>query len=179
MICGRYYRFHFSLHFTHFYINFTFSVNVDDAVEDIVRQFKEVSNGMMHKVVGPTTSCSEYSNSITGRNLSLHSDEFDTKISRQSTAETSTSISDNEEGAKDRNHGPKVNGWHSDRRPQAVKCDMESANLGSDRRDIVGGKSDQMVQNTHMVVSYPAGPDQWGDPNGMPPEVGFCLLKCH
>lgn len=151
---------------------------MDDAVDDIVRQFKGVSNGLMRKVVGATPTPSEYSNLITGKNLSWHTDEFDMQISRQSTAETSTSISDNEEGYKDQNHGHEVNGWHSDNevkfkgnRSPLVKHDEETRNSGSGRKDIVGGKYDQMLQTAPMVLKFPAGPDEWGDPNGMPPEV--------
>lgn len=158
---------------------FTFAVNVDDALDDIVRQFKGVSNGLMCVAVGPTPSSSEYTNLISERNLPLHANESDAQISRQSTAETSTSISD-DEGDKDQNHGHKVNGWNVDDEvkftgsPQGVKC-YENGNSGSDRRAIVGGKSDQMIQNAPVVVNSLAGPDQWGDPNGMPSEVGFCL----
>lgn len=157
---------------------------MDDAVDDIVRQFKGVSNGLMRKVVGATPSSSEYSNSITGRNLTWQADEFDSRISQQSTAETSTSISDNEEGDKDQNYVHEVNGWHSDNdvkskgNPSPLgQHDEETRNLGSGRKDIVGGKFDQMLQNAPMVVKFPAGPDEWGDPNGMPPEVLFLVLN--
>ncbi|XP_031392503.1 uncharacterized protein LOC116204515 [Punica granatum] len=153
----------------------TLAVNVDDAVDDIVRQFKGVSNGLMRKVVGATPPPSEYSNLITERNLSWHGDEFETHISRQSTAETS-SMSDNEEGDRDRNHGHEVNEWHSEDEvkfksdpPRVVQHDEETGHLGSDRKDIVV-KSDQMVKDAPMVVNFQVGPDQWGDPNGMPPE---------
>lgn len=153
---------------------------MDDAVDDIVRQFKGVSTGLMRKVAGATPSSSEYPNSITARNLTWHTDEFDSRISQQSTAETSTSISDNEEGDKDQNHVHEVNGWHSDNEvkfkgspPPLDQHVEETRNLGSGRKDIVGGKFDQMLLNAPMVVNFLAGPDEGGDPNGMPPEVLF------
>ncbi|KAK4804172.1 hypothetical protein SAY86_003989 [Trapa natans] len=114
----------------------TLAVNVDDAVDDIFRQFKGVSNGIMRVVVGPTPSGSEYTSLITEMNLPLRANESNTNISGQNTEETSTSISD-DEGGKDQNHCPKV---------------------------------DQMIENAPVVVNSLAGPHQWGDPNGMPPE---------
>ncbi|XP_068323577.1 uncharacterized protein [Pyrus communis] len=89
----------------------TLAVNVDDAVDDIVRQFKGVSDGLMRKVVGPTA---ESSSLIPGWNLSANADETGVLAFRQNTAESTNSFSDNEEGDKDRSCNPVENGWHSD-----------------------------------------------------------------
>ncbi|KAK4747794.1 hypothetical protein SAY87_014380 [Trapa incisa] len=154
----------------------TLAVNVDDAVDDIVRQFKGVSNGLMRKVVGPTLNPSEYSNTITGKNLSWHTDEFDTRTSRQSTAETSASISD-EEGDKNENNGQEVNVCYSDNEVKfrgnpspLVKHEDETMNSGSGNKDIVVGNSNLMLQNHPTALKFPTGHDEWGDPNGVPPE---------
>ncbi|CAN6555017.1 unnamed protein product [Malus baccata var. baccata] len=96
----------------------TLAVNVDDAVDDIVRQFKGVSDGLMRKVVGPTA---ESSSLIPEWNLSANADETGVLGFRQNTAESTNSFSDNEEGDKDRScdpvetrSGTRENGWHSD-----------------------------------------------------------------
>ncbi|KAF7810928.1 Sorting nexin-16 [Senna tora] len=66
----------------------TLAVNVDDAVDDIVRQFKGVSDGLMRKVVGSTSPTNEGSSTSTTWNLSWNSDELDKSIPRQNMAET-------------------------------------------------------------------------------------------
>ncbi|GFY95064.1 phox domain-containing protein [Actinidia rufa] len=98
----------------------TLAVNVDDAVDDIVRQFKGVSDGLMRKVVG-SSSFHEDSFTIPSRNLSWNSDEISNHLSWRSTTESAKSGSDIEEGDKD---GPcgheevgcsvQASGWHSD-----------------------------------------------------------------
>ncbi|KAI3809821.1 hypothetical protein L1987_19421 [Smallanthus sonchifolius] len=50
------------------------AVNVDDAVDDIVRQFKRSSDGLKKKVASPGLS-SEPSASVTNRNVSLKADD--------------------------------------------------------------------------------------------------------
>ncbi|KZV16343.1 hypothetical protein F511_25964 [Dorcoceras hygrometricum] len=97
----------------------TLAVNVDDAVDDIVRQFKGVSDGLLRKVVGSPSSFHE-SSSLTSRNLSWNTDDLNKLIMRESTSESINSFSDNEEGDK-ANHEQQelkstaqANGWHSD-----------------------------------------------------------------
>ncbi|KAL8027717.1 hypothetical protein ABFX02_14G113700 [Erythranthe guttata] len=83
----------------------TLAVNVDDAVDDIVRQFKGVSDGLMRIMVGSLSSSDEQTSSVTSRNLSWNSDETNKLVMRQCTLDSLDSFSDNEEGDKDVNHG--------------------------------------------------------------------------
>ncbi|KAI3448079.1 hypothetical protein Pfo_004744 [Paulownia fortunei] len=99
----------------------TLAVNVDDAVDDIVRQFKGVSDGLMRIVSGSLTSSYEPTSSVTSRNVSWNADDINKLAMRQSTSDSLNSFSDNEEGDKDVNHGQQeleysaqANGWHSD-----------------------------------------------------------------
>ncbi|KAL3843491.1 hypothetical protein ACJIZ3_000894 [Penstemon smallii] len=99
----------------------TLAVNVDDAVDDIVRQFKGVSDGLVRAVVGPSSSGYEQASLITSRNLSWNDDDVTRLAMRQSTSDSINSFSDNEEGDKDVGHGqeevllaPQASGWHSD-----------------------------------------------------------------
>ncbi|XP_048134512.1 uncharacterized protein LOC115737202 isoform X2 [Rhodamnia argentea] len=160
------------------------AVNVDDAVDDIVRQFKGVSNGLMRKVVGPTPSSSEASASISATHLSWNADEIDRYVSRQNTAETSTSISDNEDGDRDGNHGSDevgssghANGWHSDTElnsknfpPRVVKRSEGSRNSVSEKKHGLMLHSDWNGQAGSSLTSFQVAPDQLVDPVGMPPE---------
>lgn len=82
----------------------TLAVNVDDAVDDIVRQFKGVSDGLMRKVSGSSSAAYEQSSSNYGRNLSLKEDEIKKLILRQNTVDSANSYSDDEEGEKDVSH---------------------------------------------------------------------------
>ncbi|XP_057497170.1 uncharacterized protein LOC130781836 isoform X1 [Actinidia eriantha] len=98
----------------------TLAVNVDDAVDDIVRQFKGVSDGLMQKVVG-SSSFQEGSLAIPSRNLSWNPDDISKHLSWRSTTESANSGSDIEEGDKDGTRGHEevgcsvqANGWHSD-----------------------------------------------------------------
>ena len=124
------------------------AVNVDDAVDDIVRQFKGVSNGLMRKVVGSPTS--EASSLFPGWNLSGNADETDVLAFRQNTAESTNSFSDNEEGTLE-------NGWHSDNElnykgyPPRV---VHTRTLGLEKKADLVGKGGFLE-----------------DPIGMPPEV--------
>ncbi|KAI6677867.1 hypothetical protein NL676_038663 [Syzygium grande] len=160
------------------------AVNVDDAVDDIVRQFKGVSNGLMRKVVGPTTSSSEASASISARHLSWNADEIDRYVYRQNTAETSTSISDNEDGDGDGIRGSDevrssghANGWHSDNElnsknfpPRVVKRGEGSRNSLSEKKLGLVLHSDWNGQPGSSLTNFQVAPDQLVDPVGMPPE---------
>ncbi|KAJ9561217.1 hypothetical protein OSB04_006377 [Centaurea solstitialis] len=71
----------------------TLAVNVDDAVDDIVRQFKGVSDGLMRKVVGPLSPSASAAN----RTVLWKADEpYDL-----GSKDMINNISDNEEGDKD------------------------------------------------------------------------------
>ncbi|GMH23551.1 hypothetical protein Nepgr_025394 [Nepenthes gracilis] len=150
----------------------TLAVNVDDAVDDIVRQFKGASSGLMRKVAG---SSSHYEGlpSVSVRNLSWNADELKSHSSMNSSIETYNSISDNEEGGKDgmpgheeARSGAQANGWHSDNElntkyfpPRVFKGieDYESSNsekkhgaeLNSEWKD-AGGSSSLPVLSDHV-----------------------------
>ncbi|KAK9290128.1 hypothetical protein L1049_008293 [Liquidambar formosana] len=154
-------------------------VNVDDAVDDIVRQFKGVSDGLMRKVVG--TSPYEASPSISGRNWSWHADELSKHVSRLNNTETTNSFSDNEEGDKDRNHGheegesvAQANGWHSDNElnskgfpPRVIKCDEEFRSFDSEKKQV---KPEWIDPGGYPAANFPVASALLEDPVGMLPE---------
>ncbi|KVH93267.1 Phox-associated domain-containing protein [Cynara cardunculus var. scolymus] len=98
----------------------TLAVNVDDAVDDIVRQFKGVSDGLMRKVAGPSFTYEPVS-SATSRSLTWKADELSNSFTRQTTSESANSLSDNEDHDKEEtidhdetDSSAPLNGWHSD-----------------------------------------------------------------
>lgn len=159
------------------------TVNVDDAVDDIVRQFKGVSDGLMRKVVGPPTLLDETNSSIYSRNLSWHSDKSNKPVSRQDTSETVNSFSDNEESSNQESHkqeegsSEQANGWHSDNElnpkgfpPRVIKHDEESS--GAKGKLSPELKSDRVNQGRFAVANSAAATSSYiEDPVGMPPEV--------
>ncbi|XP_043806915.1 uncharacterized protein LOC110601207 isoform X2 [Manihot esculenta] len=161
----------------------TLAVNVDDAVDDIVRQFKGVSDGLMRKVVGPPTLLDETNSSIYSRNLSWHSDKSNKPVSRQDTSETVNSFSDNEESSNQESHkqeegsSEQANGWHSDNElnpkgfpPRVIKHDEESS--GAKGKLSPELKSDRVNQGRFAVANSAAATSSYiEDPVGMPPEV--------
>ncbi|XP_057965277.1 LOW QUALITY PROTEIN: uncharacterized protein LOC131155848 [Malania oleifera] len=159
----------------------TLAVNVDDAVDDIVRQFKEVSDGLVRKVVG--SSHYEVSPSILGTNLSWNSDDMNRYISRHSTMDTENSFSDNEEGDKDESHGleevgarVQSNGWHSDNElnsksfPPRVTKRPEVRSLDSGKNPGRGLKSELIGPVGYPSANFPVISDPWEDPVAVPPE---------
>jgi sorting nexin-13 len=98
----------------------TLAVNVDDAMDDIVRQFKGVSGGLMRKVVGPTSIPYESDSPLSASNFStVPPDEINKQlVLRQNTADSTNSLSDNEEPDKniieDIGSSSQASGWHSD-----------------------------------------------------------------
>ncbi|KAK0582541.1 hypothetical protein LWI29_026802 [Acer saccharum] len=156
------------------------AVNVDDAVDDIVRQFKGV--GFIRKVAGPGSPTNEASSSISSRNLSWNADELSKHVSRQHTSETLNSFSDNE-GDKDGSHGhkedrsgAKANGWHSDNElnskgvsPRVIKWDEESRNFGPEKQHSLDVKSELIGQGGLPVTNFSLSPYHLEDPMGMPP----------
>ncbi|XP_024034641.1 uncharacterized protein LOC18033634 isoform X1 [Citrus clementina] len=161
----------------------TLAVNVDDAVDDIVRQFKGVSDGLMRKVVG-SPSPTDDASSISGRNLSLSTDEISKCVVRQNTSETVNSFSDNEDGDKDGSYDlqevtsfAQGTGWHSDNElnskgfpPRVVKRGEESRNLATQKEFSLEAKTEGIGQVGFPAASSPLIPDHLEDPAGMPPE---------
>ncbi|KAM7474944.1 hypothetical protein LguiB_022187 [Lonicera macranthoides] len=149
----------------------TLAVNVDDAVDDIVRQFKGVSDGLMRKVVGSSPLSSESASLVSGRNLDWKTDELH-KLLRQNTSESANSNTDNEEGDKDGATGYKdigsCSGWHSDNElnskgfpPRVVKREKDGSRMRF--RSLSLGRDP-------VVVNPPVTSDHLEDPIGAPPE---------
>jgi len=168
-------------------LNFILTVNVDDAMDDIVRQFKGVSDGLRRKVVGSSSLMSEGSvTSSTTWNLSLNSDEIDKIIPRQGTSESV--LSSDEEGEKNNNFDDEnivsevaqVSGLHFDNAlilkgysSPLNNRDEESNNLDFDRKHdmVVEARVGNDVPATNFILI----PDNLEDPVGGPPEV--CLVN--
>lgn len=160
------------------------TVNVDDAVDDIVRQFKGVSDGLLRrKVVGSPSLINEGSSTSPTWNLSGIADEMDRSIPRQSTT-TSVLSSDTEEGDKNSNvshenidkEEAQDDVWQSDNAliskgytSLVTNHDEESSNLDFDRkRELLGeAKGGNDVPATNFVLIN----DNLEDPVGVPPEV--------
>lgn len=177
-------RFFFAYHFPPtFYFKFLLwtiqTVNVDDAVDDIVRQFKGVSDGLVRKVVGPSPS-NEASSSSTIRNLPWNVDEINRS---HYSVGTTNSSSDNDEGRKDENgghgevNGVNASGWHSDNEvnsksfpPRVIKHSKKPMNSIFEKRHDLMVKS-EIRGGGFPVTSLPLISDHLEDPVGMPPEV--------
>lgn len=161
-------------------------------MDDIVRQFKGVSDGLMRKVVGSSSLTNEASPSFSGsgRNLSWHADEMGKHISRHSTAESTNSFSDNEEGEKDGSHGheeeesvAQANGWHSDNElnskgfpPRIIKRIEEFNSFIPEKKHGSEVRFDLMGPLGNPAASFPATSDGMEGPIGMPPEVSCFQL---
>lgn len=115
------------------------AVNVDDAVDDIVRQFKGVSDGLLRKVSG-SSGISYVASPLTEGNLALpwNEDEGSKFSSGDTNLATSMTLSDDDNGAKNERHNEVTNGWHSDNElnaksfpPRVVKHFDESGVLSA------------------------------------------------
>ncbi|KAJ6671295.1 PX SERINE/THREONINE KINASE PXK [Salix viminalis] len=162
----------------------TLAVNVDGAVDDIVRQFKEVSDGFMRKVVGSTSPFDETDSSIYSKNMSWHSDDVSKHVLRQDTLEPANSFSDTEESHNQENQDhkgvgstAKANGWHSDNElnakdfpPRVIKWGDESQTLGLDKKHVLEEKSKRINHGGFSVENSAVGSSHLDDPVGMPPE---------
>ncbi|KAE9613579.1 hypothetical protein Lal_00016340 [Lupinus albus] len=159
----------------------TLAVNVDDAVDDIVRQFKGVSDGLMRKVSVSSSPINEGSYIPTTLNLSWNADEMDKIIPRRSTAESRLS-SDNEDGEKNSNTSENIdrevaqdNGSHFDNAliskgypSRVIDRTEEPGNLDLDiKHDVVlEARVGNEVPATNFTLNY----DNLEDPVGVPPE---------
>lgn len=154
----------------------TLAVNVDDAVDDIVRQFKGVSDGLVRKVVGPSSSHCEPLESLGHRNLSLSEHDLKMQSSLDSSIETATNLSDNGEGDKDERLDP-GNGWHSDNElhsksfpPRVVKQINDTSRSysekarASERKVNLGGAASLSVMS-HCIDDPVGVPPEWAPPN--------------
>ncbi|KAJ4962267.1 hypothetical protein NE237_022206 [Protea cynaroides] len=162
----------------------TLAVNVDDAMDDIVRQFRGVSDGLMRKVVASSSSSIGASLSTSGANVSWNAEYLNKYISSKTDSsydnmDTSNYLSDHEEGVKDGDSGneeigsvAKANGWHSDNElnskgfpPRVFKRNEESRSLDSDRRHNLVVKPEKIGPD-----GYPVAFNIMEDSVGVPPE---------
>lgn len=74
-------------------------------MDDIVRQFKGVSDGLMKIVSKSPSSTSEPPSSFATRNVAWHADDVNKLSMKSTTSDSHHSLSDNEEGDKDIIHG--------------------------------------------------------------------------
>lgn len=147
---------------------------MDDAVDDIVRQFKGVSDGLMRKVVGPGSLPVDASTSFAGRTLSFNAAGMSRQASSQNMSETLNSSSDNE-GEKDGTHCHKedaegANEWHSD---NELKFRDESRKSGSEKKHSSEANSVSTGLGGLPVAIVSSSPQFLDDPIGMPPEVSY------
>jgi len=154
------------------------TVNVDDAVDDIVRQFKGVSDGLIRKVVGSSSPSSRSTN----QNMYWSMDEMDKSVPRQTNTESALS-SDNEEGEKEANFGHE----NFDKEAEDNECNSEnefslkedsqlltnhgneSTNLDMDRKHDVAMEA--KVGKDVPTTTFNPTSDNMDDPVGVPPEV--------
>ncbi|KZV41143.1 hypothetical protein F511_10277 [Dorcoceras hygrometricum] len=164
----------------------TLAVNVDDAVDDILRQFKGVSEGLMRKMVGPPSSSSGPVSSLPGRNLSWISDDIIKLSTRPSISESINSFSDTEEGDKDEtnvqreiNSSAKANGWFPDNEsglnskgypPRVVNQSVDVSDLHSKEFGGVRMKSESNYDTRCEEPSLALTSVPQEDPTEVPPE---------
>lgn len=162
------------------------AVNVDEAVDDIVRQFKGVSDGLKRKVVSASSPTGEGSSTSTTWSI----DETYRSIFRQNAAESVLS-SDNEEGEKESNFGHENidrgveddSEWYSDNEfsskdnsQQVLNHGNESSNLDPDRKHdaVMEAKVGKDVTAENFTIVH----DSSDNPVGVPPEVCVVSLVC-
>ncbi|KAL8143560.1 hypothetical protein V2J09_016592 [Rumex salicifolius] len=166
----------------------TLAVNVDDAVDDIVRQFKGVSDGLMRKVVGSSPSPHEASLSVPNRNLSWNVDDFGSQVSGPSSIErANSSSSDDDECDKDQlpastelGNSAQSSMGHSDNElderkidakdfhPLIIKKIEESRSVDFEKNTDYDSKSERTVKDRTM--SLPSVSAYIDDPVRVPPE---------
>lgn len=162
---------------------FILAVNVDDDVDDIVRQFKGVSDGLMRKVVGASSPTAEGSSTSTTWNM----DEMDKSISRHNASESVLSL-DNEEGEKEVNFGlenidrevAEDSGKHPENELSSKDCSQWVINHGNESNNLDLDKKHDVVVEAKVgkdvpVKNFTLAPNNLVDPVGVPPEV--CIVN--
>ncbi|CAL9054938.1 uncharacterized protein LOC135583382 isoform X2 [Musa acuminata AAA Group] len=151
----------------------TLAVNVDDAMDDVFRQFKGSSDGLTLKVAGTSPSHAT-SPSVADKVLSSswNPNEISKQISGFSSMETSHSLSEDEAHDDDRSTAAN-NGWHSDNElnsksfpPRVFNRIKEYSSLESQRIQ----ESDKFDRIGSDVSKNLLASDILEDPVGMPPE---------
>ncbi|KAJ6707771.1 SORTING NEXIN-16 [Salix viminalis] len=161
----------------------TLTVNVDDAVDDIVRQFKDVSDGFMRKAVDSTSPLDKTNSSIYNSNLSWHLDDVNKHVSRRDALETANSYSETEKCHNQGGHDQKgvestaeADGCHSDNElnakgiPLVNEHDGGSRTLGLEKKPVLEEKSEQINNGVFSVANPAVASSHMDDPIGMPPE---------
>lgn len=138
-------------------------------MDDIVRQFKGVSDGLMRKVAGPV-SPSESSVSASNRKMSFKGDEAIDSATKRTTSDVANSFSNNEEGEKGAAlHHEEVgfvaqaNERNLDNRLNSkgfAKSDQQNKNIEEARSEILS-----------MGANLASTPGLKEDPLGVPAEV--------
>ncbi|KAK9109018.1 hypothetical protein Sjap_017078 [Stephania japonica] len=160
----------------------TLAVNVDDAMDDILRQFKGVSGGLMRKVVG-SSPVAPYP-PFPGRMWSSNSDEMNKQSLIYNDLETSNSMSDNDVNDLDVSHDneevnshAEVSGWHSDNElnskgfpPRVMKLDNQSKMLNAGRSQHQDLTTKSAGSKEYPIAITSGGSEPAADPVGMPPE---------
>ncbi|KAJ8763565.1 hypothetical protein K2173_002448 [Erythroxylum novogranatense] len=160
----------------------TLAVNVDDAVDDIVRQVKGVSDGLK-RIVGSSSPLDETISSSQSNNLSWHANEMNYPTWRQDTPETMNSISDDEQSHKQECHDPDEGGssehtdqWHSDNelntkgfQPLVIKHKEEAWSIGSEKQ-MNSEVTSEWKDHGGIPPATSTTSNRAEDPVGMPPE---------
>ncbi|CAM8977284.1 unnamed protein product [Rhodiola kirilowii] len=161
----------------------TLAVNVDDAVDDIVRQFKGVAGGMTRKVVGSSPSPREVSPSASTKTVHYNSDRMVQHVVSLET-KGSARLSDYEEEEK----GEVPEPVRTDSTVQDIRCNSENElhtpnaahQVGEQNEHLEGSyskqkpgadlsidwaPSDRLLSSSSSVTA-----NHFEDPVGMPPE---------
>lgn len=158
------------------------TVNVDDAMDDIVRQFKGVSDGLMRKVVGSTSPDEACASSNYDRKFSFNSADLSRHVSARYNLEIANNMSDEEGEQIESKKCEKVSGWHSDNElhsksfpPRVIKRGGESDRLVVDKKNNLELRSGTSHGGLSQISNH------MEDPEGMPPEViqlhtTYCFL---
>lgn len=159
-------------------------------MDDILRQFKGVSDGLLMKVAGSPSSLAGEGSSVTSKNLLYNADDMNKLAIMPSMSESTNSFSDNDESEKDLNLGDRDveatsrnRGWHSDHEstseglPQkVVKHDAGVSNFNSDEIRNVRLKSesnsDRYLESRLVVTSIPQDALTAVPPEVLP--ISFC-----
>ncbi|KAH7671308.1 sorting nexin-13 protein [Dioscorea alata] len=153
----------------------TLAVNVDDAMDDIVRQFKGVSDGLRRRVVGSPIS-NITSSPIAEKTLTLSWNEEDIKGRSPSNSNVGTSHSLSDDEVPNEGLPSAITGWHSDNElksksfpPRIVKQGEKSVNLGL-QRGHQSDKFDSVALNKFLSTKSSEVSDLFDDLDGIPPE---------
>ncbi|KAL9675555.1 hypothetical protein QQ045_003757 [Rhodiola kirilowii] len=155
----------------------TLAVNVDDAMDDIVRQFKGNSDGLIRKISGSPQPSYQ-----SPGNLSWHSD-LDKLVMKHDLTGSTNSLSENEEddhvAVLDQGVGEsasQANGWHSDNElnskgfpARVVRRDEVKRSYDPDKKCNSISRS-EIPSERLLATSSSATAPQYEDPHGMPPE---------